>query len=182
MREAIPLSQVPALKATVAAWLEAEWPGWYGAQGPGDLHADVEAFARSASVLPVGLVVFQAGEPVGFGALKAASIPTHCHLSPWAATGFVVPHCRGRGIGAFLLRAIVAHARAMGHADVYCGTSTAVSLLQRSGWQPLEQVLHAGKPLSIYRTGSAGGPCVIDAAATPPRHPEPPEAADGRSP
>jgi GNAT superfamily N-acetyltransferase len=148
-----PLSQVPELKPTVSAWLLSEWPTWYGEGAPGDLVGDVEAFARSPSSLPVGFVVFMNEEPVGFGTLKQESIPSHTHLSPWAATGFVLPHHRGQGVGAFLLQALVANARAMGFRHVYSGTSTAVSLLQRAGWEEVEQVVHAGRPLTIFRSG-----------------------------
>lgn len=152
MLSVAPLSRVPALKARVSAWLLSEWPAWYGREGPGDLDEDVEAFARSEDILPVGFVVFRVDEPVGFGSLKRESIPAHRHLSPWAASGFVVPKYRGQGIGAFMLRAITAHAQGMGYSQVYCGTSTAASLLARNGWQQVEQVIHAGKPLGIYRS------------------------------
>ncbi len=113
----------------------------------------MQAFGASAHELPVGIVVFAGPEPVGFGALKASSIPSHAHLSPWAAAGYVVPDRRGQGIGAALLRALVAHAASIGHPIVYCGTSTATTLLERSGWGLVEHVVHAGKPLGIYRSG-----------------------------
>lgn len=61
---------------------------------------------------------------------------------------------RGQGIGAVLLGSLVAHAKLMGFKAVYCGTSTAASLLERAGWQLQEAVIHAGKPLGIYRTGA----------------------------
>lgn len=48
----------------------------------------------------------------------------------------------------------MAHAKLMGFKAVYCGTSTAASLLERAGWQLQEAVIHAGKPLGIYRTGA----------------------------
>ena len=143
---------MPALQGEVSAWLLSEWPDWYGDTGPGDLAGDVAAFARSESLLPVGFVVFEADRAVGFAALKQTSIPGQEHLSPWAAAAFVVPAHRGRGIGAFLLRALVEHAKAIGFDPVYCGTSTAVSLLQREGWHPVEQVVLAGTPLSIFRS------------------------------
>jgi N-acetylglutamate synthase-like GNAT family acetyltransferase len=57
-------------------------------------------------------------------------------------------------IGAALLRAMVAHARALGHPYVYCGTSTAESLLQRSGWSPIEVIEHAGQPLTVFRSAA----------------------------
>lgn len=144
-RELVPL---------VSSWLVGEWPQWYGAGGPGDLQRDVRAFSASSSVLPIGIVVFSEGAPVGFGALKAESIPSHPHLSPWAAAGFVLPPHRGQGVGAHLLQALVAHAKTIGFPVVYCGTSTAASPLARYGWQLLESVTHAGRPLGIYRSGA----------------------------
>ena len=137
-------------KPQVSAWLLSEWPDWYGPDGPGDLSGDVEAFARSDSALPVGLIICRDGEPIGFGALKRESIPSHAHLTPWAAAGYVVPSCRGQGAGAFLLRALVERAATLGFPRVHCGTSTAVTLLRRAGWQEFEVITHAGKPLSLF--------------------------------
>ena len=83
-------------------------------------------------------------------ALKPDSICTHTHLSPWAAAGFVRPDLRGRGIGGQLVRALERQAKAMGFGQIYCGTSAAESLLQRSGWHLLERVTHEGEILGIY--------------------------------
>ena len=149
-----PLPQVPQYKAVVASWLLAEWPSWYGTGGEGKLEADVNEFAASEVELPVGIVAFEHGVPVGFGALKKDSISTHTHLAPWAGAGYVSPQRRGHGIGCALLGALVEHARTLGHTSVYCGTSTAVTLLSRAGWQEVEHVLYAGKPLVIFRSGA----------------------------
>ncbi|MGH8607612.1 MAG: GNAT family N-acetyltransferase [Gammaproteobacteria bacterium] len=46
------------------------------------------------------------GRVCGIAALKAESIASHRHLSPWAAAGLVKPSERGRGIGAQLLAAL----------------------------------------------------------------------------
>ena len=150
---ALPLSRKPDLKPLVSAWLLAEWPAWYGTGGAGNLRADVEAFAASEQHLPVGFVVFLDEAPVGFGSLKHDSIDTHRHLFPWAASGYVVPAHRGRGVGGFLLRALSAHALELGYEQVYCGTSTATRLLLREGWREVEQILHAGKPLTVFSSG-----------------------------
>jgi GNAT superfamily N-acetyltransferase len=147
-----PLARHPGLVPLLAQWFVAEWPGWYGAGGPGNVLQDLRDFAASETRLPIGFVVFGDGAPAGAGALKAESIPSHRHLSPWAAAGFVVPQQRGRGIGAALLAAMVAHARALGYASVYCGTSTAGSLLRRSGWSAIEVTQHAGKALTVFRS------------------------------
>lgn len=147
-----PLSQAPELAPQVAAWLLSEWPSWYGPDGPGNLSVDVTAFSASEAELPVGIVALHDESPVGFGALRRESISTHTHLAPWAAAGYVKPELRGQGIGAALLGALVSHATQLGFESVYCGTSTAVDLLRRVGWQEVERVVYAGKPLVIFRS------------------------------
>jgi GNAT superfamily N-acetyltransferase len=149
-----PLSRHPELAPLLAEWFVSEWPDWYGVGGQGDVTQDLRHFAASEVGLPVGFVVFINGTPVGAGALKTESIPSHKHLSPWAGAGYVVPNERGRGVGAALLRAMVAHAQELGYPHVYCGTSTADSLLQRSGWSAVEVIEHAGKPLTVFRSAA----------------------------
>ena len=138
----------------VEQWFVSEWPSWYGVDGPGNIRPDLEAFAASEVALPIGFIAFNDGQAVGAGALKAASIPTHDHLTPWAAAGYVVPAYRGRGIGAALLAAMVSHAQALGFPRIYCGTSTAESLLRRCGWSSLALIQHAGKPLTIFSSAA----------------------------
>lgn len=145
-----PLSHRRELMPLVGDWLRSEWPNWYGTDGPGDLARDVEGFAADPTALPVGLVAFRDGVPVGFGALKQESIASHQHLSPWAAAGFVLPAHRRHGIGAALLRALVRHGADLGFGRIYCATATAASLLERSGWQLQEEIVHASAPLRIY--------------------------------
>ncbi len=138
----------------MAEWFVSEWPNWYGPSCPGRVTEDLAAFAASEIQLPVGMVVFEGRVPVGAGALKAQSIPSHSHLGPWAAAGYVLPSCRGRGVGAVLLQGLVAKAQALGYKHVYCGTSTAESLLSRSGWLALETTSLEGKPLTIFRSAA----------------------------
>jgi GNAT superfamily N-acetyltransferase len=138
----------------VAQWFISEWPTWYGPGGPGDVDADLNAFADSEDVIPIGMVAFEDGVPVGAGVLKIDSIPSRKHLSPWAGAGFVLPERRGRGVGAILLHALVTKAKALGYSHVYCGTSTSESLLKRAGWSPMETIVHDGKPLTIFRSAA----------------------------
>lgn len=149
-----PLPQAAHLGPIVSHWLLSEWPDWYGKGGPGHLSADVTAFAASELVLPIGFVAFDDEIPVGFGALKAESIPSHRHLTPWAAAGFVLPERRGQGIGALLLQAMAAHAKTLGYEHVYCGTSTSINLLHRAGWHVVDKIVHAGEPMVIFRSGA----------------------------
>lgn len=131
------------------AWFEAEWPAWYGPGGSGEAASDLASFANRGS-LPTGVVAFRDGQLCAVAALKAESIPSHRHLSPWATAGYVDPSMRGQGIGARLLAALEHEAARLGFGRIYCGTSSAQSLLQRRGWQLLERTTHDGKELGIY--------------------------------
>ena len=139
----------------LASWFVEEWPEWYGPGGRGDAVADLTAFARSQSTLPIGVIALERNVPVGVMALKAESLPTHCHLRPWAAAGLVLPSHRGNGIGAELLEVLVRQAGALGYPRIYCGTATAVSLLRRSGWSELERTEHEGETVVIFSRATA---------------------------
>lgn len=144
-----PLAAHPEVLPVLREWFEAEWPSYYGPGGRADAMEDLQAYGN-IDRLPIGLVALLKGELCGVIALKAESISSHRHLSPWAAAGVVHPSLRGRGIGARLMVAIEAQARAMGFERIYCGTSTSATLLQRRGWQLRETILHDGESLEIY--------------------------------
>ena len=63
----------------------------------------------------------------------------------------MLPRFRGLGIGASLLRALGEVARAFGYSIMYCGTATAMGLLERNGWQLMERVRYDGEDVSIYQ-------------------------------
>ena len=79
-----------------------------------------------------------------------AALARHAHLRPWAAAGLVLPAWRGQGIGAQLLEALVARARGLGHAQIYCATATAASLLRRGQWTQRETVAYEGQSLALF--------------------------------
>ena len=145
-----PLAQHRELAPLVAQWFIEEWPEWYGEGGCGNAAQDAAAFAASESSLPVGLIAFEENAPVGVCALKAESLPTHRHLTPWAAAGLVLPSHRDRGVGSRMLEALERHAHYLGYERIYCGTATAVALLRRTGWSQLEVIQHEGQSLVIF--------------------------------
>lgn len=144
-----PLASHPEVLPELQAWFEAEWPAYYGAQGPGNAQKDLRAFANPDG-LPFAVVAFLGGWLCGIAALKADSIASRAHLSPWAAAGLVRHDLRGRGIGQQLVVALEQRAKAMGFNRIYCGTGTSGNLLQRCGWRLLERLIHDGENLGIY--------------------------------
>jgi GNAT superfamily N-acetyltransferase len=143
------LARHPEVLPIVETWLEAEWPAYYGTGGRGSARDDARSFA-SQDRLPLGVVAYDNGTACGMAALKAISIDSHAHLSPWAAAGFVEPSRRRKGIGAQLLAALEREARAFGFPRIYCATSKAGSLLERAGWHLAERIIHEGQSLGIY--------------------------------
>ena len=147
----IPLRDRPDLCAFFAHRFEVEWPNWYGPGGRGNAGEDLIAFANAAGDLPVGVVALDdSGSPVGIAALKASSIDTYTHVSPWATAGYVLPERRREGIGASLLSALLVEARRLGFHTVYCSTASAVSLLEREGWSQIDAVMHEGGMQFIF--------------------------------
>ncbi|NRF71789.1 GNAT family N-acetyltransferase [Aquincola sp. S2] len=144
-----PLAQRPDLLATIEAWFESEWPGYYGPGGPGDARHDLQSYSRHHG-LPLGLVAALDGHPCGFAALKREAFPSHPQCTPWAGAAYVQPALRRQGIGRALLLALEAPARALGHERLYCATATSDSLLLRCGWGLIERVLHEGQDIGVY--------------------------------
>jgi GNAT superfamily N-acetyltransferase len=149
-----PLARQRHFVPQLSSWFVEEWPEWYGPGGRGNAVEDLTAFASSESSLPVGFIALENNTPVGVMALKAESLPTHRHLSPWAAAGLVLPAHRGRGIGAQLLEALALKAGALGYERIYCGTATAVSLLRRGGWSELDTIQHEGQSIVVFSRGT----------------------------
>lgn len=143
------LAHHPEALDELRSWFETEWPRWYGPGGEGSAANDLQACSQAGS-LPVGVVALQAGRVCGVAALKKDSIAGYEHLTPWAATGLVHPAMRGHGIGRLLLAELEQQARELGFANIYCGTGTSHSLMQRSGWQLMENIVQEGEALGIY--------------------------------
>ena len=98
----------------------------------------------------MGVIAFWGSELCGIAVLKAESITSHSHFCPCAAATLVRPDYRGRGVGTQLLCAVEELAKALGYGRIYCGTNTATQLLERRGWQFIEQGEASGENVSIY--------------------------------
>ncbi len=145
-----PLAMHPEALLPLRHWFETEWPEYYGIDGPGDALSDLQSFANRDR-LPIGFVAFRNGELCGVAVLKDESIASHRHLSPWAAAGLVKSSERGKGVGAQLIDELETKARSLGFSCIYCGTNTANSLLERRGWELMEDIVHDEHQLGIYR-------------------------------
>ncbi len=147
----VPLRDFPEHRVFFADEFEAEWPDWYGPNGSASAIEDLNAFANPDGVLPVAVIALgQDGSPIGIAALKAESISSHKHLTPWASAGYVIPERRGEGIGTSLVSALLTEAGRLGFETVYCAASRAASLLRREGWEQIDKVQLDGEQVLVF--------------------------------
>lgn len=142
----------PEVIPTLVAWFIEEWGPYYGPDGPGDADQDLTSYANRDR-LPVALVAYDAGDTlVATAALKATSLPTHTHLTPWLGALLVAPAHRGKGIATALIAAMEDEARRLGFAHLYSDTDSASNILARRGWQPLESGIPTLRnPAALFR-------------------------------
>ena len=133
------LVDAPETQPVLERWFVEEWEPYYGTSGPGDAKADLRA-ANDKNSLPICLVaVDPGGEAIGTIGLKAESVASHRHLTPWVAAFLVAQDYRGGGVGTALLAAAEKEARRLGFERLYIATDVAVGLLERRDWYPLRE-------------------------------------------
>jgi len=144
------LLEVSGALSVLARWFVGEWAPYYGPEGPGDAEADLKA-ASDRDRLPLCLVALDAaGEVTGTIALRAESVISHRHLTPWLAALLVAPERRRGGIGTALIAAVEDEARRLGFERIYTGTDVAAGLIERRGWRPLDTGATLTGPVKVY--------------------------------
>jgi len=135
---------------TVAGWLHAEWwrhEGW-------TLDATID-FLRTATgpSAPISFVAELDGRPAGHALLDVDDLASRRELTPWLASVLVAPELRSRGVGRALAKRVVETARALGHAEIWAHTSTALAYWQRFGFVAVGEERWAGGPTTLLRLG-----------------------------
>jgi predicted N-acetyltransferase YhbS len=135
-------------------WFEREWAPYYGPDGPGDATTDLRESCNREE-LPIAVVAILGGEIVGTAALKAESVSTHKHLTPWLAALLVRPEFRRRGIAERLIAEIEKKAQELGFHSIYVGTGegsgTPESPLRKRGWEFVEKGPYFVSEVSIFK-------------------------------
>lgn len=148
------LADHPEAIPMLREWFEQEWAPYYGLDGPGDAHKDLKD-SCNRDKLPIALVAIHDGEVCGTATLKAESVSTHKHLTPWLAALLVAPEFRRRGVGEQLIAAIEKEASQLGFKRIYVGTGegsgTPESLLRNRGWEFVEKGPYFVSEVSIFQ-------------------------------
>lgn len=143
-----PLRQAPEAGRLLAQAFKDAWPDFF-AEWTAE-RIEREMFAEGAE-LPAILVAQVDGRVAGTVALRARSVESHEHLSPWVTGLWVAPDLRRHGLGRELLLAITEEAAARGFREIHAVTNTARRLFDKLGWAALEEIAYHGEEVTLYR-------------------------------
>lgn len=135
-----PLAKRKELLPVVAAWIYNEW--WQDIEGSSvSKVADLLRAHLVPDRIPITLVASLDVLPVGTATLLVRDIGTEQwpQLSPWLAAVYVVPEHRRRGIGSWLVNAIVTEAAAAGAETLYLLTTEREEFYAQLGWKVFDR-------------------------------------------
>ena len=142
------LTDHPGFLRTLAEWQHGEW----GYLRPGDT---VEArMARlggwgERDRIPLTVVAHDEVKLLGSASLIAHDMNTRMELTPWLAGVFVAPEHRRRGIGAALVRRIVAEAARLNVPVLYLYTVHSEKFYATLGWSLQEHITYREQNVTI---------------------------------
>lgn len=156
------LADQPEAVPVLAAWFRAQWPEYYTGRGQVDVEQDLRAEAQRDG-LPVRLVALVDGELAGTIVLRERALATLPDSHPGLGGLFVRETHRGHGIGTELIRAGMNLAHRQGYAVVHATTAAASGILERLGWEAVQEIAHHDELLALYRhvTASPAGCATI---------------------
>ena len=144
------LADHPEAVPVLAAWFRAVWPDYYGPRAEEEVLGELRD-GMNRNQLPVRLVAFHSGELAGTVILREHAISTRPDHQPGIGGLCVTPDHRRRGVGAALVTACAQTALDLGYPELYAATNTADSIFLRLGWELLEEVVHHGHVVNLYR-------------------------------
>ena len=113
--------ETPELIPQVADWIYNQF--WMDQQEvTADFLAGLLRHAVDSNSIPLSLVAFVDGAPVGTINLIESDDRERVHLTPWLAALFVRPEFREEGVGSLLVKDLLLKAQGLGIKKLYLGT------------------------------------------------------------
>ena len=142
------LADHPETLDTLVQWLHREWGNVRGGE---TLEQRRKRFAGSLNRdrIPLTVVALDAGELLGSASLIAHDMETRMELTPWLASVFVGEQYRRRGVGAELVRRIMAEAGKLKVPLLYLYTVHSERLYASLGWTVAERTKFLEQPVVI---------------------------------
>jgi predicted N-acetyltransferase YhbS len=138
----------PEFLRTLAEWQHGEW----GHLRPGDSVEARMSRLRNFSEcdrIPLTVVAHDNGELLGSASLIPHDMDTRMELTPWLAGVFVAPEHRCRGIGAALVRRVMAEAGRLSVPVLYLYTVHSEKFYASLGWSLQEHTTYRDQNIAI---------------------------------
>ena len=135
----------------LAAWIYNEWSYLY----PGATLQDFENLLReriNKEKLPLTLVAFEAGEPIGTVSLRTFDMETRGDLPHWLTSLYVIKPWRRRGIGSRLLAAAEKKAAELAIGKLFLFATDAAlpgPFYSKLGWSVKEKTIYHSCPVIV---------------------------------
>ena len=142
------LADHPEFLLTLAEWQHAEW----GYLRPGDtLEARMNRLRAEGERgrIPLTVVAHENGKVLGSASLIPHDMATRLELSPWLAGVFVGTDYRRKGIGAQLVRRIMAEAASLKVPILYLYTVHSENFYTNLGWWLQEHTTYREQNVAI---------------------------------
>ena len=151
----VSIAQRPDLVEVVARWQFDEWERLEPGESLAGRIAGLTAQAADGDGVVATFVALDRDVPVGTASVVEQTdtvyraSPRQRDLTPWLASVYVPPECRGRGIATALVHHAVAHVTRHGVARFYLFTDGARGLYERCGWRVLGVDAYGGREMTI---------------------------------
>ena len=143
------LADVPGHVDTLARWHHGEWGALYADWSLADAAAELRDHATRRT-RPTTLVALDGDALVGSVSLVDEDAPEFADRGDaWLASLYVVPGARGRGIGAALARALVAHAAGQGVGQLWLFTPEHAGFYAKLGWAETGKAVLGGAAVTL---------------------------------
>lgn len=142
------LANHPQFLPDLAQWQHDEW----GHLRPGDSVerrlARLQSYSQRGGI-PLTVVAHENGELLGSASLVLNDMETRPELTPWLAGVFVAPEHRRRGVGAELVRRVMAEAAAQRLPILYLYTVRSETFYANLGWSLQEHTVYFDQNVAI---------------------------------
>jgi N-acetylglutamate synthase-like GNAT family acetyltransferase len=142
------LADHPEALATLVQWQHEEWGHLRGGETLEQRRARL-ARSMNRDRIPLTVVALEAGEVLGSASLIEHDMETRMDLTPWLASVFVGKQYRRRGVGAELIRRIMAEAGKLKVSLLYLYTVHSERLYASLGWTVAERTNYREQPVVI---------------------------------
>ena len=134
----------------LAQWFRAQWPDYFAGKSIAAVESDFHAEANFQN-MPIRLLAFVGEDLAGTIVLRKCALNSLPEYAPGLGGFFVAENYRRRGVGSELIKAGIKVAREHGYERLFAGTSTAYTLFESLGWEPIAQIKEGQEIVVIYR-------------------------------